>query len=133
MTEKELVAEIKRIGALPSRGNYAGYLKLKQELVEVRRRKSQFINMTEHEKIDVSIDIGTKYHRAITGSLIRQQKEKATVQVDIYDVLKAFEITCPARQHALKKLLLAGGRGSKSERTDLEEARNSIKRAVELL
>ena len=132
MTEKELVAEIKRIGALPSRGNYVGYLKLKQELIEVRHRKSQ-INMTEHEKIDVSIDIGTKYHRAITGSLLRQQKEKATVQVDIYDVLKAFEITCPARQHALKKLLLAGGRGSKSERTDLEEAHNSIKRAIELL
>lgn len=119
MNEQELVAEIKRLGKQFNTGeNYEKYYDLKRQLDESQNG---------------TIDIGTKYHRAIKGSLIRLLKGKATVRVDIYDVLNAFEITCPARQHALKKLLLAGGRGSKSERTDLEEAHNSIKRSIELL
>jgi hypothetical protein len=131
MTQQELIAEIKRLGQQKrGDGNYEKYRDLKQQLWEAQ-------NVTQHEKIDVGIDIGTKYHRMIKGSLISVVSETlntpTTVQVDIYDVLKAFEITCPARQHAIKKLLLAGGRGSKSERTDLEEAGNSIKRATELL
>ena len=52
---------------------------------------------------------------------------------DIYDVLTAFNVTCPATQHALKKLLLPGVRtGGKSRVQDLEEAVQAIQRAVEL-
>lgn len=52
--------------------------------------------------------------------------------VDVYDVLIAFGVTCPARQHAIKKLLCAGQRGTKSESDDLKEAKQSIERAIEL-
>lgn len=55
------------------------------------------------------------------------------LSVDVYDVLKAFDVRCPATQHAIKKLLMPGGRGAKTARQDLEEAIQSIMRAVDLL
>lgn len=54
------------------------------------------------------------------------------VNIDVYDVLKGFNVTCPAVQHAIKKLLCAGQRGNKGERQDLREAASSIYRAIEL-
>ena len=55
------------------------------------------------------------------------------VSFDVYDVLKAFGVTCPARQHAIKKLLKTGKRGYKDERKDLTEAIDSINRSIEML
>lgn len=67
-----------------------------------------------------------KYEREISG----RQGNSATV--DVYDVLKAFNVTCPATQHAVKKLLCSGIRGHKDLTTDLIEAKESIVRAIEL-
>jgi hypothetical protein len=63
-----------------------------------------------------------KYHREV----------KPNVFIDVYDVLFTFEVTNPGTQHALKKLLAAGGRGYKSKIEDLKEAIVSINRAIEL-
>ena len=52
--------------------------------------------------------------------------------IDVYDVLNAFGVTCPAAQHAIKKLLMPGKRGHKSELGDLLEARASVNRAIGL-
>ncbi len=54
------------------------------------------------------------------------------MNVDIYAVIEAFGVKCPATQHAIKKLLCAGIRGQKSTAQDLEEARESITRAIQL-
>ena len=54
------------------------------------------------------------------------------VQVDVYDVLKAFDVTCPAMQHAAKKVLCAGIRGHKDALKDKREAIQSIERSIEL-
>ena len=62
-----------------------------------------------------------KYVRTISG-----------VDIDVYDILKAWNVTCPATQHAIKKLLMPGQRGSKSKLNDLEEAYAAIQRAIEL-
>lgn len=76
---------------------------------------------------------GNKYHR-----LIRHVPGAATpvedgcVIVDIYAVLEAFAVTCPARQHAIKKLLAAGLRGKGDTVQDLTEARDALTRAIEL-
>lgn len=51
---------------------------------------------------------------------------------DVYDVLKAFGVTCPAVAHAVKKLLCAGQRGHKDRLTDLREAMTALARAAEL-
>lgn len=54
------------------------------------------------------------------------------VEIDVYDVLKAFEVNNPATQHAVKKLLASGQRGYKDVKQDLEEAKQSIERAIQL-
>ena len=52
--------------------------------------------------------------------------------VDVYDVLMAFNVTNPATQHAIKKLLMPGNRGHKDKLTDLKEEYQSIARAIEM-
>ena len=69
------------------------------------------------------VDTGDKYLKRITCV------GQSAVQVDVYDVLNAFNVTCPATQHAIKKLLNAGKRGHKDAVTDLSEAMVSIQRA----
>lgn len=71
---------------------------------------------------------GNKYHRQI---LPRQVGESAAV-VDVYCVLEAFDVRCPAIQHAVKKLLCCGVRGKGAVSQDLSEARDAISRAIEL-
>jgi len=53
-------------------------------------------------------------------------------RVDVYDVLVAFGVTCPARQHAVKKLLCAGERGKGDTEQDLKEAASAVARAIEI-
>ena len=79
----------------------------------------------------------SKYHRPVMGidkkvSLELDTRFVTETQIDVYDVLQAFKVTCPARQHAIKKLLAAGERGAKETAQDLEEARQSVVRAQEL-
>ena len=54
-------------------------------------------------------------------------------QVDIYRVLKLFNVTDPAIQHAVKKLLCAGDRGVKDQAKDYSEAIDSIERAIQMI
>lgn len=55
-------------------------------------------------------------------------------EVDVYRVLKLFEVTDPCLQHAIKKLLVAGGRGAgKDLERDLREAVDSINRALQMI
>jgi hypothetical protein len=63
----------------------------------------------------------SKYHRVIKGS-----------EIDVYDVLKAYGVTCPAIAHAIKKLLLPGERHAKTWEQDINEAIASLERAKEL-
>ena len=79
-----------------------------------------------------TLDRGSKYHRTITQTL-PGDTHGLSVTVDVYDVLRAFGVSCPAAQHAIKKLLCPGLRGSKSAARDIEEAANSCRRAIELL
>lgn len=53
-------------------------------------------------------------------------------RVDVCCVLEAFGVTCPARQHAIKKLLCAGLRGKGDVGMDLVEARDAVSRAMEM-
>lgn len=53
-------------------------------------------------------------------------------KVDVYAVLEAFNVECPARQHAIKKLLCAGLRGKGSTLQDLNETVDAVNRAIDL-
>lgn len=75
----------------------------------------------ETEQPDAQQPTANKYHRQLNGST-----------VDVYDVLKAFNVTCPALQHLIKKALCCGLRGHKNQSQDLQDILDSAKRAKEL-
>lgn len=75
------------------------------------------------DDITVAKDLGNKYKVEIPAFCN---------QSDVYDVLVAFNVTCPAAAHAIKKLLCAGLRGHKNTKEDKQEAINSIRRSLEL-
>lgn len=52
--------------------------------------------------------------------------------IDVYRVLELFNVTDPAIQHAVKKLLVAGGRGHKNLEKDVNEAIASLNRWTEM-
>ena len=67
-----------------------------------------------------------KYERQIRNS------SKEAINVDVYDVLVAFDVTNPALQHAIKKMLCTGIRGYKDFNQDIDEAIQALERAKEL-
>lgn len=71
---------------------------------------------------------GNKYHRKIKSV---EDLEGFTI-ADVYSVLDAFDVTCPAIQHAVKKLLCPGTRGKGDIMQDLTEARDAVTRAIVL-
>lgn len=52
--------------------------------------------------------------------------------IDVYAVIEAFGVTCPAIAHAIKKLLLPGGRGDKDTLQDIKESKDAIVRAFDM-
>lgn len=76
--------------------------------------------ITQHE--------GKKYLRLIHPA----NGDGRPIYVDVYSVLVAFGVTCPATAHALKKLLAAGQRGKGDKKADLVGAIAAINRAVDL-
>jgi hypothetical protein len=57
---------------------------------------------------------------------------KPGVWIDVYDVLRAWNVVDPCLQHLLKKALASGQRGHKDLKEDLEDILASAKRAVEM-
>ena len=54
--------------------------------------------------------------------------------IDIYRICQLFEVNDPsgAKQHAIKKILMAGNRGGKDEYKDMQEAADTINRWLEM-
>jgi hypothetical protein len=52
--------------------------------------------------------------------------------MDVYRILKEWEVTDPCIQHAIKKLLCAGQRGVKDEEQDVQEAIDTLERYKEM-
>lgn len=54
-------------------------------------------------------------------------------EVDVYRVLDLFGVTDQALGDAIKKLLVAGGRGVKDQRKDIQEAVDTLLRRLEMM
>jgi len=69
----------------------------------------------------------------VSGSkYLREMRCLVDGRADVYSVLEAFAVTCPARQHAIKKLLCSGIRGKGGAIQDLQEARDAVERAIQM-
>lgn len=77
---------------------------------------------------------GKKYIRRIKQCVPLKDDEfyYDGIYVDVYSVLEAFNVTCPAIQHAIKKLLCCGIRNKGNKQDDLTGALAAINRAIEL-
>jgi len=62
----------------------------------------------------------------------KYQRLVPSTTIDVYDVLTAWNVTNPAIQHAIKKLLQPGQRGHKTKAEDLQEALVSLQRAIQI-
>lgn len=82
----------------------------------------QRLNEEKPTTIVVGKDANNKYLREI----------KPNIFVDVYSVLKAWNVTNPALQHLIKKALQAGNRGHKDLETDLQDIIDSAIRAKQL-
>lgn len=82
--------------------------------------------MKQKEDFTVTEYKQNKYDRIING------KDGNSCIVDVYDVLKAFEVTNAALQHLIKKALCVGIRGHKDASEDLQDIIDSAIRAKEL-
>lgn len=78
------------------------------------------------------------YHRPISSHggnkyvrLIADVDGEYAGRVDIYAVLKAYNVTCPGLQQAAKKILCAGLRGKGSRAQDIKEAMDALFRALQ--
>jgi hypothetical protein len=67
-----------------------------------------------------------------SGSKYLRDVQLVGGKIDVYAVLVAFGVSCPARQHAIKKLLCAGLRGKGDELQDLRESIDAVRRAIEI-
>lgn len=54
------------------------------------------------------------------------------IKVDVYCVIEAFDVRCPALCHALKKILACGQRGKGSRIDDIHGVFDAMWRALEL-
>ena len=53
---------------------------------------------------------------------------KGLAEIDVYRVLFLFGVFDPCIQHAVKKLLVAGNRGGKDVKQDIQEAIDTLER-----
>lgn len=88
--------------------------------IDIDALKSNFTDFN-HGPFNPDSTSTNKYQRTVKG-----------VTIDVYDVLVAFGVTCPAMAHAIKKMLMPGMRGSKDAEQDKREAIQAIERSIEL-
>lgn len=92
--------------------------------------------MTDVDKAVANFDValasvlGEKAQVSFDPKYAHYYKPVPYTHVDVYRVLMLFGVTDPCVQHAIKKLLVPGGRGSKDRLKDLHEAVVSINRAI---
>lgn len=110
-------------------------LYLKKDELEKSRMKDAGLEMLDPDKKlledlnDRKLIInhsGSKYLRVIHSAIDPSEK----CEVDVYSVLVAFNVGCPALQHAIKKLLCAGIRNKGTKDQDLQEAIDAINRSI---
>ena len=75
------------------------------------------------------LKVDGEWHESTINKYTRDCKG---AQVDVYDVLQAFNVTNPALQNLIKKALCVGIRGHKTKQQDLQDIIDSAIRAKEL-
>ena len=100
-----------------------GDLVWKRDKVEVEGEKFD----TDEMLADVEVQMATYSQHSHYFKDVRDLNV-----IDVYQVLKLFNVTDPCLQHIVKKALVAGGRGHKDLERDLKDIHDTSKRALEI-
>ena len=104
---------------------FYGAVKEKEKILDDRGytllARRELVTSVNDDRLVHDMGLNPKYNRPCKG-----------ITIDVYDVLKAFNVTCPALQHLIKKALAVGQRGHKDASEDLKDILASAKRAIEL-
>ncbi len=99
---------------------------------------------TREELVEVIMErLGILHYRPECLELIEDQNKEPEeyeyykysykgIKLDPYRILDIYKITCPAQQHAIKKLLRAGN-SVKELKQDIAEVIDTLKRKLEML
>lgn len=79
-------------------------------------------------KLNITVDNVSAYPAKISEYGHYFKDVSKYTHIDVYRVLELFGVTDPCVQHAVKKLLVAGGRGNKDMEKDIKEAIVSLQR-----
>ena len=94
---------------------------------------SRYTHPEELPFIDDEPSINDQYAEIETVRHNHYFKDVSDVnRIDVYEVLKRFNVTDPCLQHIIKKALCAGQRGHKDFKNDLQDILDTAKRAVEI-
>jgi len=99
---------------------------------------------TREELVEVIMEsLGILHYRPESLELIEEDSQELKeyehykysykgIKLDPYRILDIYKITCPAQQHAIKKLLRAGN-SVKELKQDITEVIDTLKRKLEML
>lgn len=95
-------------------------------------------HVAKHKQVAAVEDIH-RVARSIEAARVDERKHghyykdvSNVTQIDVYAVLRLFEVTDPCLQHIVKKALCAGKRGAKDFAKDVQEIADTAARLVEL-
>lgn len=93
---------------------------------ETVRKNPYITSVSELDKTDIYLEPATTHKNPYVIDVSGLDK------MDIYSVLILYGVKDPEIAHAIKKLLVPGGRGVKGKKQDIEEAVKSLERWLEL-
>ena len=98
----------------------------------IHRAERKEVNMmSESNEASVQSVVIERFNQS-GSKYLREMRCLVQGRADVYAVLEAFAVACPARQHAIKKLLCSGIRGKGDAMQDLKEARDAVDRAIQM-
>lgn len=86
----------------------------------------------QEQKIRDAIDKAMKHDPELVKEYKHYKYSYKGVKLDPYRILTVYNVTCPAMQHAIKKLLRAGN-SIKDLEQDVQEVIDTLKRKLEML
>jgi len=84
------------------------------------------------EAIDKNINSLTENYQHSSTEYKHYKYSYKGIKLDPYRILQVYGITCPAQQHAIKKLLRAGN-SVKDLEQDIQEVIDTLQRKLEML
>jgi hypothetical protein len=100
-------------------------VKINNDLLEIEISGQEYGNVVYHSsKIELDKEETVEYEH--------YKYSYKGIKLDPYRILDIYKITCPAQQHAIKKLLRAGN-SVKELKQDITEVIDTLKRKLEML